>query len=159
MIALKQGKITENHIVAELGDVLSGKNQGRRTNDEIIIFKSLGLAVEDITSAIHIYQKGLISKNVQSVNISNHVNSFETHSDISLADIFCSQERLRNVAMRTPIPQLNIQLSQSDVKIFLKLENLQPVQSYKLRGAYNALSVLMQRHKEKMLQHGVFTAR
>src|SRR5690606_37999579 len=99
-------------------------------------------AVEDITSAIHIYQKGLISKNVQSVNISNHVNSFETHSDISLADIFCSQERLRNVAMRTPIPQLNIQLSQSDVKIFLKLENLQPVQSYKLRGAYNALSVL-----------------
>lgn len=50
-LALADGAITADHIAAELGDVLIGAHQGRRSPDEITIFESLGLAVEDLFAA------------------------------------------------------------------------------------------------------------
>jgi ornithine cyclodeaminase/alanine dehydrogenase-like protein (mu-crystallin family) len=53
----KEGAIGDDHIVGEIGEVLIGKVAGRRSNDEITLFKSLGLAIEDVASARHIYEE------------------------------------------------------------------------------------------------------
>jgi ornithine cyclodeaminase len=55
LFPLNEGAITESHIQGELGDVLLGTNAGRRSADEVTLFKSLGLAVEDIAAAHHAY--------------------------------------------------------------------------------------------------------
>lgn len=55
----KEGAIDESHIRGELGDILIGKLNGRTSPDEITLFKSLGLAVEDLASAQHIYVKAM----------------------------------------------------------------------------------------------------
>jgi ornithine cyclodeaminase/alanine dehydrogenase-like protein (mu-crystallin family) len=51
LFALREGAIGEDHIAAELGEVLIGSAEGRRSGDEITAFKSLGLAVEDLAAA------------------------------------------------------------------------------------------------------------
>jgi ornithine cyclodeaminase/alanine dehydrogenase-like protein (mu-crystallin family) len=51
LMALAEGEIDENHIRAELGDVLAGLAEGRKSADEITAFKSLGIAVEDLAAA------------------------------------------------------------------------------------------------------------
>jgi alanine dehydrogenase len=48
---LQDGDITPDHIVGEIGEVLTGRVVGRRSDDEITLFKSLGLAIEDLASA------------------------------------------------------------------------------------------------------------
>ena len=57
LIPKKERVITDSHIKAELGEVLLGRKKGRENNDEITLFKSLGIAAEDIFSCWHIYQK------------------------------------------------------------------------------------------------------
>ncbi len=51
VLPIKEGAITAQHIAGELGDVVLGRCEARRTPDEITIFKSLGMAVEDIVAA------------------------------------------------------------------------------------------------------------
>ena len=51
VIPIKEGAIDASHIVAEIGDVCGGRVQGRRGASEITIFKSLGMAVEDVAAA------------------------------------------------------------------------------------------------------------
>jgi ornithine cyclodeaminase len=48
-------KIDDSHIVAEIGQVLAGEIQGRRTRDEITVYKSLGHVVQDLASAWALY--------------------------------------------------------------------------------------------------------
>lgn len=55
----REGAIGDDHIVAEIGEVLTGKSEGRRTDEEVTLFKSLGLAVEDLVSAHRVYQEAL----------------------------------------------------------------------------------------------------
>ena len=50
ILARREGRIGEGHVVAELGEVAAGA-PGRRSDDEITLFKSLGLAVEDVVAA------------------------------------------------------------------------------------------------------------
>lgn len=51
-LALEQGAITgENHVRGELGEVLAGSAPGRLHADELTVFRSLGLAVEDLAAA------------------------------------------------------------------------------------------------------------
>jgi ornithine cyclodeaminase len=59
IIPKKEGAIGDNHIQGEIGEIVIGKIQGRKTPEEITLFKSLGLAIEDIASADHIYRKAL----------------------------------------------------------------------------------------------------
>ena len=59
LIPKKEGVIGDHHIQGEIGEVLSGKVAGRQSNKEITLFKSLGLAVEDVASGHYIYQKAL----------------------------------------------------------------------------------------------------
>jgi ornithine cyclodeaminase/alanine dehydrogenase-like protein (mu-crystallin family) len=42
--------------LTELGDVVAGKVKGRATAEDITLFKSLGIAVEDIAVAAHVYK-------------------------------------------------------------------------------------------------------
>ena len=59
LIPRREGTITNDHIVGELGEVLSGRIGGRRSPTEVTLFKSLGLAVEDVAAAHHIYAKAV----------------------------------------------------------------------------------------------------
>jgi ornithine cyclodeaminase len=60
LIAAQEGAIGPEHIRADLGEVLTGAYSGRRSADEITIFKSLGLAIEDLAAAAHVYQKAQV---------------------------------------------------------------------------------------------------
>jgi ornithine cyclodeaminase/alanine dehydrogenase-like protein (mu-crystallin family) len=51
LVALEEGAIGPDHIRAELGEVLVGSHPGRTSDDELTLFKSLGLAVEDLAAA------------------------------------------------------------------------------------------------------------
>jgi len=57
IIPRKEGVFDETHIRGELGEILLGQIQGRISSEEITLFKSLGLAIEDLASAHRIYQK------------------------------------------------------------------------------------------------------
>ena len=48
LIPLAEGKITEDHIVGSIGQVLLGTAPGRQSDEEITLFDALGLAVEDV---------------------------------------------------------------------------------------------------------------
>lgn len=51
MIPIQKGLIREDHIRAELGEIVSGDAQGRSTEDQITLFKSVGVAVQDAAAA------------------------------------------------------------------------------------------------------------
>lgn len=54
--ARKAGLVDDSHIVAEIGEVFAGKAEGRRTAEEITVYKSLGHVVQDLASAWMLYQ-------------------------------------------------------------------------------------------------------
>lgn len=70
---------------------------------------------------------------------------------IPLGKIRAARERIQHVITRTPLIPLNLETA---AKIHLKLENLQPIGSFKLRGAAN----VMLRHREAIEAKGVYTA-
>ena len=51
--------------VAELGRVLTGEEEGRRSDDEITVFDSTGLAVQDLAVAIAVYERWRASPNAE----------------------------------------------------------------------------------------------
>jgi ornithine cyclodeaminase/alanine dehydrogenase-like protein (mu-crystallin family) len=57
LFAAREGAIGPDHIRAEIGDVLIGSAAGRRDPEELTVFKSLGLAVEDLAAAEHVLQR------------------------------------------------------------------------------------------------------
>ena len=59
LIPQKEGAIDENHIKGEIGDILLDIVGRRSSSEEITLFKSLGLAAEDVAAAHYIYQKAL----------------------------------------------------------------------------------------------------
>ncbi|MFQ5740165.1 MAG: ornithine cyclodeaminase family protein [Acidobacteriota bacterium] len=59
LIPKKEGAVDDSHIRGEIGEVLRGKIAGRKSQREITLFKSLGLAVEDLAAADYIYRKAL----------------------------------------------------------------------------------------------------
>jgi ornithine cyclodeaminase len=57
LIPLQEGAINSEHIVGEIGEVLLGHAPGRASDKEITLFKSLGLAVEDLAAAAYIVEQ------------------------------------------------------------------------------------------------------
>ena len=53
LIPLQEGLITEEHIVGSIGEVLAGRKPGRQNDEEITLFDALGLAVEDVATAVY----------------------------------------------------------------------------------------------------------
>lgn len=57
VMGLAEGRFAHAHIVAELGEVIAGSVPGRTSEQGITVFKSLGLAVEDLAAASLAYQR------------------------------------------------------------------------------------------------------
>jgi len=57
VIPMAEGAFDETHLAGELGEVAAGTVRGRTSRDEVTIFKSLGMAVEDIAAAHLAYLK------------------------------------------------------------------------------------------------------
>ena len=71
---------------------------------------------------------------------------------IPLAEIEAAAERLHGLALWTPLVRFNMDTGPRE--IYLKLENLQPIGAFKIRGAGNAMAIA----GEEALQDGVWTA-
>lgn len=59
--ALEKGLLRRSDVHAELGEVVAGKKTGRSSDEEIIIFDSTGMALQDAAAAAIIYEKALRS--------------------------------------------------------------------------------------------------
>jgi len=67
---------------------------------------------------------------------------------IGLAEIEAARERIAGAAVRTPLLRLHVE---APAEIYLKLENLQPVNSFKIRGATNAVMLAPASERKKGL--------
>ena len=59
LLAAKEGVVSPDSIVGEIGELLIGTKTGRTSETEITLFKSLGLAIEDVAAADYLYRKAL----------------------------------------------------------------------------------------------------
>ncbi|MEH7503048.1 ornithine cyclodeaminase family protein [Neobacillus drentensis] len=66
---MEKGLVTEDDFDGELGEVILGKISGRETDEEITLFKTVGMAVLDVVTAQKIYQKAVENKIGQAVEI------------------------------------------------------------------------------------------
>jgi ornithine cyclodeaminase len=57
LIPIQEGRVTQAHIQAELGEVLIGRHPGRTSPTEITLFKSLGLGIEDVAAARYVVEQ------------------------------------------------------------------------------------------------------
>jgi threonine dehydratase len=76
-----------------------------------------------------------------------------TTRNISLSTIRAAAETVYRAAVRTPLVRLDLPVASSNPRVFLKLETLQPIGSFKIRGAYNAV----RRLEPSTLAGGVWT--
>jgi alanine dehydrogenase len=57
LLAIKEGAIAENHASVEIGEVLAARKAGRTKAEEITLYKSVGIAIQDVAAAHLVYQK------------------------------------------------------------------------------------------------------
>jgi len=79
------------------------------------------------------------------------LTTLEPVRPIALSEIRAARERIAKTIVRTPLVRLELGPEFPDIR--LKLENLQPINAYKLRGAANAVAALSEADR----QHGVWT--
>lgn len=59
LIAKEEGAVDDSHILGELGDVLLGRVAGRTAPDQVTLFESLGVAIEDLAAAHRIHRRAM----------------------------------------------------------------------------------------------------
>src|SRR5438128_5474687 len=69
LIPMLEGAVKGDHVQAELGEVLTGKTPGRRSARELTLFKSLGIAVEDVASAAYVVRRARETDTGQTVKM------------------------------------------------------------------------------------------
>lgn len=69
IIPMKKGIVSEDNFTGELGQVILGQIAGRENQDEITLFKTVGVAVLDVVTACKIYRKAVESNIGKSVEI------------------------------------------------------------------------------------------
>ena len=79
------------------------------------------------------------------------LTTLEPVRPITLSEIRAAHERIAKTIVRTPLVRLELGPEFPDIR--LKLENLQPINAYKLRGAANAVASLSQADRKQ----GVWT--
>src|SRR5947207_6597916 len=79
------------------------------------------------------------------------LTALEPVRPIELRAIRAARQRIADVIIRTPL--LRLELRPGEPEIWLKLENLQPINAYKLRGAANAVAMLPESERNR----GVWT--
>ena len=67
-IPVHEGLIRRSDIYAKIGDIVNGDKPGRESDEEITVFDSTGLAVQDIVTAWNIYQKAMERGMGQKIN-------------------------------------------------------------------------------------------
>src|SRR5260370_38991336 len=77
--------------------------------------------------------------------------TLEAVRPIELADVQEARKRIAGTILRTPLVRLELGPDYPDIR--LKLENLQPINAYKLRGAANAVGLLSESERKR----GVWT--
>jgi alanine dehydrogenase len=69
--AIRSNLLTRAAVHAELGEVVARRKPGRQTEEEIIIFDSTGMALQDVAAAAIVYEKALEQKIGWSINFGN----------------------------------------------------------------------------------------
>ena len=69
-IPIEEGKFSSQKIYGDIGSVISGKLKGRENDDEITLFKSVGLAIQDISCASFVYESAKKNNLGEEVNFS-----------------------------------------------------------------------------------------
>jgi len=59
LLAIKEKTINENHVYGEIGEILAGVKAGRSNAGEITLYKSVGIAIQDVATANLVYRKAL----------------------------------------------------------------------------------------------------
>ncbi len=59
LIPMSEGKLRKEAIHGDLGDLVTGRREGRGSEEEITFFKSVGFAMEDVVTAHHAYEKAI----------------------------------------------------------------------------------------------------
>ena len=59
LLALAEKSITADHVQTEIGEVLAGLKPGRSRTEEVTLYKSVGIAIQDVATAQLVYQKAL----------------------------------------------------------------------------------------------------
>lgn len=59
LLALKDKAIDESHIHGEIGEILAGTKAGRESSGEVTLYKSVGIAIQDVAAANLVYRKAL----------------------------------------------------------------------------------------------------
>ena len=57
LIPMKEGRFGQEHFADEIGEVAAGKKPGRTSPDQITIYKSVGIAIEDVAAANLVLQR------------------------------------------------------------------------------------------------------
>lgn len=57
--AIESGAVTDRHIQGEIGEVLDGSVPGRITASDITVYKSLGIAAQDLAAGHRVYRRAL----------------------------------------------------------------------------------------------------
>jgi ornithine cyclodeaminase len=57
LLARAEGAVSDDHIIGEIGDILAGRRAGRQLQEEITVFESLGLGIEDVAAAHYVYER------------------------------------------------------------------------------------------------------
>jgi len=68
-VPLAKGHVTKQNVWCEIGEIVTGSKQGRISSDEITVFTSTGLAIQDAVTAELAYKKALANKMGQFVEI------------------------------------------------------------------------------------------
>lgn len=69
LVPIEEGVFKAGDIYGELGQIVNGERNGRESNEEITLFKSVGLAVVDIIVAKYFYEKAIKNKVGTSINL------------------------------------------------------------------------------------------
>ena len=69
LIPIKEGLYTEAHLKGELSELVTKAKEGRTNQDEITVFNSLGIAIEDLQCAIYLYHAVRDEKSVPKVRL------------------------------------------------------------------------------------------
>ena len=59
MMPIEEGALNPSDIYGEIGELITGAKAGRESDDEITLFKSVGLSIQDISAARYVYQRAL----------------------------------------------------------------------------------------------------
>lgn len=59
---LEQGVLDRNKLFADLGEVLLGQKPGRMNEEEILLFETVGIGIQDLITAHHIYRAAKAAK-------------------------------------------------------------------------------------------------